>query len=176
MVYHDWTGSRFWAMLNIMTPLVWISSLILVGVGLAGIFLPALPGTPLIFGGLLLAAWADGFQSVSVGTVVILAILTALAFGVDFLSASLGARRAGASREAVIGAFLGTVIGVFFGLPGIIIGPFIGAMIGEFMARRDLESAGRVGLGTWIGFVFGVGVKLVLAFAMLGIFIFAYLV
>jgi uncharacterized protein len=163
-------------MLDVMTPLVWILSLLLVGIGLAGIFLPGLPGTPLIFGGLLLAAWADGFQNVGVGTVVILAILTALAFCVDFISSSLGARRVGASREAVIGAFLGTVIGIFFGLPGIIFGPFIGAVIGEFLSRRDLERAGRVGVGTWIGFILGVGVKLVLAFAMLGIFIFAYLV
>jgi uncharacterized protein len=159
-----------------MTPLFWVLSLMLVGVGMAGILVPGLPGTPLVFAGLLLAAWADGFQNVGAGTIILLAAMTALAFGVDFISASLGAKRAGASREAVIGAALGTLVGIFFGFVGIICGPFIGAVIGEFLSRRNLEQAGRAGLGTWIGFIFGVGVKLVLAFAMVGIFIIAYIV
>ena len=158
-----------------MTPLLWILSLILVGVGIAGVLVPGLPGTPLVFGGLLLAAWADGFQNVGVGTIVILAAVTILAFGVDFVSASLGAKRAGASREAVIGAALGTLIGIFFGFVGIIFGPFVGAVIGEFLSRRSLEQAGRVGAATWIGFILGIGVKLVLAFTMVGIFTIAYI-
>jgi uncharacterized protein YqgC (DUF456 family) len=147
----------------------------LVGVGIAGTLLPALPGTPLVFGGLLLAAWIDGFQSVGVGTVIVLAVLTALAFSVDFISSSLGARGAGASRQAVVGAALGTLIGVFFGFAGIILGPFVGAVIGEFMARRSLGQAGRAGFATWIGFMLGIGVKLVLAFTMVGIFVLAYI-
>jgi uncharacterized protein YqgC (DUF456 family) len=158
-----------------MTPLLWVFSLILVGVGMAGVLVPGLPGTPLVFGGLLLAAWADGFQNVGVGTIVILAVMTILAFGVDFLSASLGAKRAGASREAVIGAALGTLIGIFFGFVGIILGPFVGAVIGEFLARRNLGQAGRAGAATWIGFILGIGVKLVLAFTMVGIFVLAYI-
>jgi hypothetical protein len=158
-----------------MTPLLWVLSLILVGVGLAGVLVPGLPGTPLVFGALLLAAWADGFQNVGVGTVVILAVMTILAFGVDFLSASLGAKRAGASREAVIGAALGTLIGIFFGFVGIILGPFVGAVTGEFLARRNLGQAGRAGAATWIGFILGIGVKLVLAFTMVGIFVLAYI-
>ena len=158
-----------------MTPLLWVLSLILVGGGMAGVLVPGLPGTPLVFGGLLLAAWADGFQNVGVGTIVILAVVTILAFGVDFVSASLGAKRAGASREALIGAALGTLIGVFFGFVGIVLGPFVGAVIGEFLARRNLGQAGRAGVATWIGFIFGIGVKLVLAFTMVGIFVLAYI-
>jgi hypothetical protein len=158
-----------------MTPLLWILSLMLVGVGMAGVVVPALPGTPLVFGGLLLAAWADGFQNVGVGTVILLGVMTALAFGVDFVSASLGARSAGASRGAVAGAALGTLIGIFFGLPGIVFGPFIGAMVGEYLARRNLGQAGRAGAATWLGFILGTGVKLMLAFMMVGIFILAYL-
>jgi uncharacterized protein len=158
-----------------MTPLLWVFSLILVGVGMAGVLVPGLPGTPLVFGGLLLAAWADGFQNVGVLTITLLAVMTILAFGVDFLSASLGAKRAGASREAVMGAALGTLIGIFFGFVGIILGPFVGAVIGEFLARRNLGQAGRAGAATWIGFILGVGVKLVLAFTMVGIFVLAYI-
>ena len=159
-----------------MTPLFWVLSLMLVGVGMAGILIPGLPGTPLVFAGLLLAAWADGFQNVGAGTIILLAVMTTVAFGVDFISSSLGAKRAGASREAVIGAALGTLVGIFFGFVGIIFGPFIGAVIGEFLARRNLEQAGRAGVATWIGFILGIGVKLVLAFAMVGIFILAYVV
>ena len=101
--------------------------------------------------------------------------MTILAFGVDFVSASLGAKRAGASREAVIGAALGTLIGIFFGFVGIILGPFVGAVTGEFLARRNLGQAGRAGAATWIGFILGVGVKLVLAFTMVGVFVLAYI-
>jgi hypothetical protein len=158
-----------------MTALVWVFCLILVGAGIAGILVPGLPGTPLVFGGLLLAAWAEGFQKVGGGTIVLLAILTALAFGVDLFAASLGAKRSGASREAVIGAALGTLVGIFFGLAGIVLGPFAGALIGEFLARRSLAQAGRAGTATWIGFILGIGVKLVLAFAMVGIFAVAYI-
>jgi hypothetical protein len=158
-----------------MTNLLWILSVMLVGVGIAGTLLPALPGTPLVFGGLLLAAWIDGFQSVGVGTVIVLAVLTGLAFSVDFISSILGARGAGASRGAVVGSALGTLIGIFFGFAGIILGPFVGAVVGEFMARRNLARAGRAGIATWIGFMLGTGVKLVLAFTMVGIFILAYI-
>jgi len=158
-----------------MTPLLWVLSLMLVGVGMAGTLIPGLPGTPLVFAGLLLTAWADGFQNVGVGTIILLAVMTALAFAVDFISSSLGAKRAGASREAVIGAALGTLAGIFFGFVGIIFGPFIGAVVGEFLSRRNLEQAGRAGVATWIGFILGIGVKLVLAFAMVGIFLLAYI-
>ena len=157
-----------------MTPLLWVASLLLVGVGIAGILIPGLPGTPLIFAGLLLTAWSDNFQNVSVVTMVVLAILTIVAFATDFVAGSLGAKRIGASREAVIGAALGAVVGIFFGFVGIFFGPFIGAVIGELLVGRNLGMAGRVGVGTWIGFVLGIAAKLMLAFSMVGIFILAY--
>ena len=157
-----------------MTPLLWLASLILVGFGLIGIILPAVPGTPLIYIGLLLAAWGDGFQYVSIGTMIFLGVLTLVAFVADFVSGSVGAKRVGASREAVIGAFLGAIGGIFFGFVGVFFGPFIGAVTGEFIARRNMERAGFVGIATWLGFILGVGMKLMLAFAMVGIFIIAY--
>jgi hypothetical protein len=152
----------------------WAASVLLVVVGIAGTLLPAVPGTPLVFAGLLLAAWIDGFQRVGAPTLIVLALLTAAAFLVEVVSSALGAKRAGASREAMIGAALGTLAGLFFGLPGLLLGPFIGAVTGELLSRRDLARAGRVGVGTWFGFIFGVLVKLALAFAMVGIFIISY--
>jgi hypothetical protein len=160
---------------DILSTALWLLSAVCIAVGLAGTLLPGLPGAPLVFGGLVLAAWADGFQNVGASTLLVLAVLTVLAFLMDFIAAGMGAKRAGASRKALIGAAIGTLMGLFFGLVGIFIGPFIGAAVGEYLSRRDLLQAGQVGVWTWIGFVFGTLVKLVLAFTMVGIFIIAYL-
>jgi hypothetical protein len=148
----------------------------LVLVGLAGTLLPALPGVPLVFIGMLLAAWADHFAHVGTFTLVVLGALTVLALVVDFVAGLLGARRVGASRYALIGAALGTVVGLFFGLPGLLFGPFAGALLGELGAGATLHRAAGVGLGTWLGFLVGSVVKLGVCFAMLGIFAFAWVI
>jgi uncharacterized protein YqgC (DUF456 family) len=149
---------------------------LLVVVGLVGTVLPALPGVPLVFVGLLVAAWAEGFQKVGWLTLSVLALLTLLSFAVDLLAARFGARRVGASWAALACATLGALVGLFFGLPGFILGPFVGAMAGEYAARRNLRQAGKVGLGTWLGMLFGIAVKLALVFTMVGIFLTAYLI
>ena len=158
-----------------MTILLWVLATILVLVGLAGILLPALPGTVLIFAGLLLAAWAEGFTRVGVGTLVVIGVIGAASYGVDFVAGALGVKRMGASGRAMAGAAVGTVLGLFMGLPGLIIGPFAGAVLGELSAHRDLARAGRAGVAAWIGFVVGAVVKVGLAFAMLAIFLAALL-
>src|SRR5687767_14149508 len=114
-----------------MTILLWVLGVLLVLVGLAGILLPALPGTVLIFGGLLLAAWAEDFARVGIGTLMLIGVMGALSYSVDFVAAALGAKHMGASPRAVVGAALGTVLGLFFGLPGLIFGPLVGAVLGE---------------------------------------------
>jgi hypothetical protein len=157
-----------------MTALLWVLSLLAVTLGIAGTVVPGLPGAPLVFGGLLLAAWADGFQKVGLPTIAFLAALTAASVAIDFAASSLGARRMGASRQAIIGAAVGTIVGLFFGLPGLIGGPFVGAVIGEYRARKNIAQAGRAGLGSWLGFVFGTFAKLVIAFLMVGMFIVSY--
>jgi uncharacterized protein len=148
---------------------------VLVAVGLAGIIVPALPGVPLVFAGLILAASADGFQKVGVVTLVVLGLLTALSFVVDFAAAALGAKKMGASKWALLGSALGVFVGLFFGLPGLLLGPFVGAVVAELVTRRDWKQAGRSGVGAWIGFLLGAIGKLTLAFAMLGIFLAAWL-
>ena len=153
--------------------LLYILSAALIAIGVIGTVLPALPGTPLAFTGMLLAAWTDGFQQISVTTVVVLALLTALAVTIDIVAGLLGAKRVGASRLAIVGAAVGTVVGLFFGIPGILIGPFGGALVGEWLHGRDLAKASRVGVGTWIGMVVGAVCKLALTCVMLGIFVLA---
>ena len=152
----------------------WVLAVVLVLAGLLGILLPALPGTVLIFAGLWLAAWTDGFARVGTATLVFLGVLTALSYLVDVIAVALGAGRFGASPRAMAGAAIGMVVGLFFGLPGIVIGPFAGAAVGEFTSSRDVGRAGRVGVAAWIGFVIGMAVKVGLAFAMVGIFFAAW--
>lgn len=157
-----------------MTPLLWTVAVLLVLAGIAGAVLPALPGVPLVFAGLLLAAWIDGFEKVGPLPLALLALLTVLSLVVDVAATALGATKVGASRWAVAGAALGTVVGVFFGLPGLLLGPFVGAVIGELAVRKDWRQAGRAGVGTWLGVVFGTAAKLALAFTMVGVFVTAY--
>ncbi|TZF90186.1 DUF456 domain-containing protein [Cognatilysobacter lacus] len=152
-----------------------ILAVILVIAGIAGTVLPALPGIPLVFGGLLLAAWADGFHHVGGWTLGVLAVLTLASFAIDLLATAMGAKRVGASRLALLGATIGAIAGVFFGFIGIFIGPFVGAVLGELAHRRNLRGAdmghaARVGVGTWTGLLLGTVLKMVLAFAMLGLF------
>jgi uncharacterized protein YqgC (DUF456 family) len=149
---------------------------VLILAGIAGTILPAIPGIPLVFCGMLLAAWADHFAHAGAVTLFVLGTLTVLSLIVDFVAGVLGAKRVGASRQAVIGAALGTLVGLFFGIPGLLLGPFAGALAGELLAGGGLRKATGVGVGAWVGFLVGTVAKLGILFAMLGIFAFAFLV
>lgn len=148
----------------------------LIIVGLLGTILPVLPGLPLMFAGMWLAAWVDGYQHITAPTLVVLGLLVLLSIGVDLLASLVGAQRAGASRKGLFGAGVGSVVGLFFGLPGLIAGPLLGAAAGEMAHGRDWQHASRIGLGTWLGLLLGAILKLALAFAMLALFALALLV
>jgi len=159
--------------LDIQT-LYYVLAGILILVGVAGTVLPALPGLPLVFGGMLLAAWAGGFEQVGVAMLVLLGLLTVLSLGIDFLATAMGAKRVGASKLALLGAVIGTFVGLFFGPIGLLTGPFVGALAGELVHGREVRQATRVGFGTWLGILVGTVLKIGLAFAMLGLFAFAW--
>lgn len=156
--------------------LIYAGATILVLLGLAGTVLPLLPGILLVFAGLLLAAWADGFARVGWVGLTIIGVLGGISFLADFLSTLFGAKRAGASPLALVGASVGAVVGLFFSLPGLILGPFVGAVAGEFLARRKLGQAGRVGFGTWMGLILGAVAKIVIAFLMIATFAAFYII
>ena len=149
---------------------------ILVLIGLAGTVLPIIPGTLLVFAGLFTAAWAEGFTKVGGIPLTLIGILGVLSFVADFVSSLLGAKRVGASPQALVGAAVGGLVGIFFSIPGMIIGPFVGAVGGELVARGGLKQAGKVGLGTWIGLLLGAVLKVVIAFLMIGTFTAAYMI
>lgn len=125
----------------------WVLSIGLIVVGIAGTVLPALPGTILVFAGILLGAWIDDFTRVSGWTVLAIALLAAAAFAVDYVAALLGAQRAGASRLALVGAGLGTLAGIFTGLWGLVFMPLLGAVAGELIAQRRARAGAGAGAG-----------------------------
>ena len=158
------------------TILWWVLAALIVITGLVGTVVPVLPGIPIMLAGLVLAAWSTGFEPVGWGTLVVLAALTALSVLIDVLAAALGAKKLGASQRAFWGATLGAIVGLFFGLAGIILGPFIGAVVAELSSGVGAQQAGRSGYGVWLGIVFGTAAKLAIAFLMLGIFLTKYMI
>ncbi len=157
-----------------MTFFLWGLAVVLIAVGVAGTVLPILPGAAIVFLGMLLAAWLDGFTRVGPFTLVVLGVMTAVVYAVDVAAGSFGAKKLGASRRAAWGAFLGAVVGIFFGLPGILLGPFAGAVLAEYTVGRDLRAAGKAGAGTWLGLALAAAAKIALVFAMLALFVTAY--
>ncbi len=156
--------------------LLWILCAALIVAGLAGTVLPVLPGTVLVWGGILLGAWIDDFQRVGTTTLVVITVLAALAWVLDYVAGLLGARRAGASRQALLGAAIGTVAGLFMGVVGVLFMPLVGAALGEYLAQKDQTRAVRVGVATWLGVMLGLLAKVVLAFVMVGLFVAALLI
>jgi hypothetical protein len=159
-----------------MTIALWIVAVTLIVVGVIGTVLPALPGAILVFAGVALGAWIDDFTRISGWTLLVLAILTLLAWAIDYVAALAGAKKAGASRQALIGAAIGTVAGVFTGFVGLVFLPLVGAAVGEYLAQRELLRAGRVGIATWLGMLVGTVLKLAVVFLMVGIFVAAVLI
>ncbi len=159
-----------------VTILLYVLAAVLVLVGIAGTILPALPGVPLVFVGMLVAAWAGDFALIGWPTLTLLGVLCILSIIVDFVAGVLGAKRVGASGWALFGAGLGTFVGLFFGIPGLLFGPFVGAVAGELIAGGTLRRSAIVGVGAWLGFVFGTLAKIALCFTMLGIFVLALLI
>jgi uncharacterized protein len=142
----------------------------LILVGAAGAIVPVLPGIPLIFGGVWLIAGVDGYHHLGLWWLLSIAVVGAVGMTLDLLAGALGAKRVGASKQAVWGALIGTVIGLFLGLPGLLLGPFIGALIGELAAGNSVLRSTHVGVGAWLGLIFGTIIKLVASLTMLALF------
>ncbi len=143
--------------------------------GLAGTVLPVLPGTILVLGGIVLGAWIDDFSRVGITTVVVVTVLALIAWILEYLAGLMGAKKAGASKQALLGAAVGTVLGLFMGLVGVLFMPLVGATVGEYLAQKDQKRAVKVGIATWVGIMVGLIAKVVLAFVMVGIFVAALL-
>ncbi len=98
------------------TNLLLALAVIVIVIGMAGTVVPLIPGIPMVFGGLLLAAWAEGFLRVGAWPLVAIGVLAALSLGIDFIATLLGAKKVGASPQALVGATIGGIVGIFLGI------------------------------------------------------------
>ncbi len=139
--------------------------------GVAGMFLPIVPGAPVLYLGLFLCAWAEDFHYIGLWTLLILALMTAMTYVVEFAASALGVKKYGGSNRAMIGAALGGIFGMFLGILGILFGPFVGAVLGELSLQRGLNEASRAGFGTVVGMAIGLAGKFAIGIAMIGLFL-----
>lgn len=155
-----------------VTILLAILCFVLMVVGLAGVFLPFLPGVPLAWLGLFIYALGTGFDRISILTTVVFFILMLVTLLLDFIAPMLGASKYRASKYGIIGTFLGFTVGIIvFSFWGIILGPFVGAFLGELIAKRPPKQALKSALGAFLGFVAGTLFKTIYILIMFGFFI-----
>src|SRR3989454_12776826 len=150
----------------------WLFTTSLFAVGLIGTVLPVFPGTTIILAGAVIHRMMLGPEkSVGWRSIVLLLLLTIATYALDFLSGHVGAKYFGATKWGMFGAILGALIGVFFGILGLLVWPVIGAIVGEFIAGKRMIDAGRAGWGSLLGNLGGMVGKLIIALAMITIFL-----
>ena len=152
-----------------MHTLLFVIAAALIAAGLLGAIVPALPGIPMIFAGIWLIAGVDHYHHLGLGWLLGIAAIGAVGLTLDLLAGALGAKRVGASKQAVWGVLVGTVIGLFFGLPGLLLGPFLGAVSGELTAGNGILRSTHVGMSAWLGLIFGTIIKLVASVMMVAL-------
>ena len=138
---------------------------ILILVGIVGSILPVLPGPPLGFIGLLLLQFKE-IPAFSWKFIIIWGAITLIVTLLDYIFPSIGTKKYGGSRWGIIGCFIGFIVGLFFGVPGVILGPFIGALVGEVLGGKDVQQALRPALGSFFGFMIGTALKLITSLVM----------
>ena len=145
---------------------------VLMVAGFAGLILPVLPAIQLNWLGLVIYTWGTGFERISLPVTIIFTVVMILDMVLDWFVQAIGARQFKASKYGIIGAFVGSIVGVLvLNVWGIILGPAIGAVIGELFARRGIKQALTAAGGTVAGCLAGSLVKTIIMLVMLGFFI-----
>lgn len=137
------------------------TGIILILIGLAGCIIPAIPGPPISYGGLI-ALHFTKFVQFSSNELMIWAIVAIVVTILDNVVPIWGTKQFGGSKRGIWGSIIGLIIGMFFFPPiGIIIGPFAGAVLGELSGGKNQKDAIKAGFGAFVGFLLGTGLKLV---------------
>ncbi len=152
-----------------MPIVLYVAGVALLAAGVAGLVLPVLPGAVLLVLGVISLAWAGDFAILGWGTVAFAGVMGLAITAVDWAASLLGAKAFGASKWAVIGSAVGLVVGLFLGLPGIVLGPAVGALAFEYARDPNFERALKAGVGAFVGFVVGSVLKVTLAFVLVGV-------
>ena len=150
----------------------WLVTIVLFGVGLIGTVAPVLPGTTIILAAAVIHRIMLGAdKSIGWYTIVVLVLLTLASYALDFVAGYFGAKYFGATRWGTFGAVVGALVGLFFGIIGLFVGPVVGAIAGEFVAGKRMIDAGRAGWGSLLGNIGAMVTKLIIALAMITIFL-----
>lgn len=149
--------------------------LLLIGIlcllaGLAGCFLPLLPGPPVAYVGLLMLHLTGDVQFTATQLSLWLALVIAVQVS-DYFIPALGSRYGGSSRWGTRGCLVGTIVGLFFMPWGIVLGPFLGAVAGELLGGREARQALKSGFGALAGFLLGTVLKCVVVGYFIWIFV-----
>ena len=150
----------------------WLLTIVLFAVGLIGAIAPVLPGTTIILAAAIIHRLMLGpDKSIGWHTITVLVLLTLASYALDVLAGYWGAKYFGATKWGTFGAILGALIGLFFGIIGLFVGPVIGAIAGEVIAGKRMIDAGRAGWGSLLGNIGAMLAKLMIALAMITIFL-----
>jgi uncharacterized protein YqgC (DUF456 family) len=158
--------------MDVWTVLLFIGTLLIMLIGLAGVILPVIPGVPIIWLGAFLYGLFTGFEEINWNILGIFAILTGFTIVLDYVANLYGAKRMGATRWGILGALFGMLVGLFTGgLIGLLIGSFVGAVLGEILSGKTQCQALKAGIGTFLGFLGGTLIKLIVGCIMIGVFL-----
>ena len=150
--------------------LIIISSLLII-LGMAGSFMPIIPGPLTSWFGLFIFNLIPTAEIDST-ILVITFIIAIIIFILDNLIPIYGSKYFGATKYGIIGASIGLVVGILSPIPfGILIGPIFGALIGELMFNNDLKKSIKSSIGVLIGFVASSLIKFVTCIAYLMIYL-----
>ena len=130
--------------------------------GVLGSLLPILPGPPISYVGILLLHFSS-YAQYRTRFLILFAALTVVVAILDYVIPVWGTKQFGGSKYGTWGATIGVIAGLFFGPVGLILGPFLGAVIGEIIAGRKPNEAFRAGIGSFVGFITGTLMKIVLS-------------
>ncbi len=130
-------------------------------IAVLGSVLPALPGPPVAYVGMILFHLTDRIQFTP-AQLITWAVLVVLVQVLDYIIPMLGSKYAGGTKWGSWGCVIGTVVGIFFSPWGIVLGPFLGAVVGELLGDKNLKYALKSGIGSLLGFLFGTVIKLML--------------
>ncbi len=167
-------GSDRAGIIGAVTLALTVLGVVVAALGLILMAAPVVPALAVVFLGVTLVAWADGFARIGWPMLAVLLALTVVGSLADNVAALFGARKAGASTWGVVGAGVGMLAGLPFGLPGVILGPAVGAFALEFIRNPDLRRAGLAGLGGLAGFVLGIVARSFFGGLIAGLALLAY--
>ena len=143
------------------------AGIILIIIGYVSCVLPPLPGPPVAFIALLLLHFQGGDWEMKSWILWTLGIISVAVTILDNFVAIWGTEKFGGTKAGVRGSFIGLFVGIFFLTPfvgpfSIAIGPFLGAVAGELLAGSDKNTALKSGVGSFIGFLLGLGMKFII--------------